>query len=104
MRYSKGILTKSDINKRGYNKFLSISSGITVNIDEERIKEDAMWDGLKGYKTNTDLSPGEVYEAIKICGMWNGRSVLPRGHRMSDRCSTSRIEESKRMYTSVSLH
>lgn len=69
MRYSKGILTKSDINKRGYNKFLSISSGITVNIDEERIKEDAMWDGLKGYKTNTDLSPGEVYEAYQ--NLWN---------------------------------
>lgn len=62
-RFSKGTLTKADINKRGYNKFLSVSSGITVGIDEEKIKEDAIWDGLKGYKTNTDLSPEKVYEA-----------------------------------------
>ena len=48
-RYSKGTLTKSDINRRG-------------------------------------------------------RSVLPREHWMSDRCSTSRLEESKRMYVSASLH
>ena len=68
-RYSKGTLTKSDINRRGYNKFLSISSGVTVSIDEEKIKEDAMWDGLKGYKTNTDLSPEEVYEAYQ--NLWN---------------------------------
>ena len=68
-RFSKGTLTKADINKRGYNKFLSISSGITVSIDEEKIKEDAMWDGLKGYKTNTDLSPEKVYEAYQ--NLWN---------------------------------
>lgn len=68
-RYSKGTLTKSDINRRGYNKFLSISSGVTVSINGEKIKEDAMWDGLKGYKTNTDLSPEEVYEAYQ--NLWN---------------------------------
>ena len=68
-RYSKGTLTKSDINRRGYNKFLSISSGVTVSIDEEKIKEDAIWDGLKGYRTNTDLSPEEVYEAYQ--NLWN---------------------------------
>ena len=38
-RYSKGTLTKSDINRRGYNKFLSISSGVTVSIDEEKTEE-----------------------------------------------------------------
>ena len=68
-RFSKGTLTKADINKRGYNKFLSVSSGITVSIDEEKIKEDAIWDGLKGYKTNTDLSPEKVYEAYQ--NLWN---------------------------------
>ena len=68
-RYTKGTLTKSDINRRGYNKFLSISSGVTVSIDEEKIKEDAIWDGLKGYRTNTDLSPEEVYEVYQ--NLWN---------------------------------
>jgi transposase len=68
-RYAKGTLTKADINKRGYNKFLSVSSGVTVSVDEEKVKQDAIWDGLKGYKTNTDLSPEEVYEAYR--NLWN---------------------------------
>ena len=68
-RYAKGTLTKADINRRGYNKFLSVSSGVTVSIDEEKVREDAVWDGLKGYKTNTDLSPEEVYEAYQ--NLWN---------------------------------
>lgn len=68
-RYFKGTLTKADINRRGYNKFLSVSSGVTVSIDEEKVREDAVWDGLKGYKTNTTLSPEEVYEAYQ--NLWN---------------------------------
>ena len=68
-RYAKGTLTKADINKRGYNKFLSVSSGVTVSIDDEKIKQVAIWDGLKGYKTNTDMSPEEVYEAYQY--LWN---------------------------------
>ena len=71
-RYAKGTLTKADINKRGYNKFLSVSSGVTVSVDEEKVKHDAIWDGLKGYKTNTDLSPEEVYEAYQ--NLWNVES------------------------------
>ena len=60
-RYTKGTLTKADINKLGYNKFLSVSSGVTVSIDDEKIKKDAIWDG---------------------------HSVSPRERWMSDRCST----------------
>ena len=61
-RYAKGTLTKADINKRGYNKFLTISSGVTVQIDEDKIEDDKVWDGLKGYRTNTNLSADQVYE------------------------------------------
>lgn len=68
-RYAKGILTKADINKRGYNKFLTIGSDVTVSIDECKIAEDRLWDGLKGYKTNTELSPKEVYEEYR--NLWN---------------------------------
>ena len=68
-RYAKGSLTKADINKRGYNKFLEISSGVTVRIDESKIAEDAAWDGLKGYKTNTDLTPAQVYEEYQ--SLWH---------------------------------
>ena len=68
-RYAKGTLTKADINRRGYNKFLSISSGVTVRIDESKIEEDKVWDGLKGYRTNTDLPADMVYENYQQ--LWN---------------------------------
>ena len=68
-RYSKGTLTKADINKRGYNKFLTISSGVTVSIDETKIAEDSLWDGLKGYRTNTDLPADQVYDCYQQ--LWN---------------------------------
>lgn len=61
-RYASGMLTKADINRHGYNKFLSISSGVSVCIDESKIEEDKAWDGLKGYRTNTDLPADQVYE------------------------------------------
>ena len=41
--YAKGTLTKENVNRRGYNKFLDISRDITVNINEERIAEDGLW-------------------------------------------------------------
>jgi transposase len=59
--YSRGILTKDNINKRGYNKFLEISDNVTVSINKEKIIEDRQWDGLKGYLTNTTLSAEDVY-------------------------------------------
>lgn len=56
-----GQLTKENINKRGYNKFLEISDTVKVAINGEKIIEDEKWDGLKGYITNTDLPEKEVY-------------------------------------------
>ena len=58
--YAKGTLTKDKVNRRGYNKFLDINKDITVTINEDKILEDAKWDGLKGYVTNTNLSMDEV--------------------------------------------
>lgn len=57
-----GKLTKSSLNKRGYNKFLKIENEVKVTIDESKIKEDSKWDGLKGYLTNTKLSKQEIIE------------------------------------------
>lgn len=37
--YAKGTLTKENVNKRGYNKFLEISKDIMVRIDEDKILE-----------------------------------------------------------------
>ena len=62
LKVRSGILTKDSITNRGYNKFLNLSQDVSVTIDEEKIKNDEKWDGLKGYVTNTDLSSEKVIE------------------------------------------
>ena len=57
---SKGTVGKDQVNKRGYNKFLKLEGEIKVGLDSEKIKEDKKWDGLKGYKTNSQISIIEV--------------------------------------------
>jgi len=57
-----GNLTKSNINKRGYNKYLLLEGEAKVSINLEAFNEDSRWDGLKGYITNTTLSKEEIIE------------------------------------------
>ena len=64
--YKNGDITKENINKRGYNKFLEISDNVEVKINQDKIKEDEKWDGLKGYITNTTL------QASEVCAQYNG--------------------------------
>jgi transposase len=66
--YKSGKITKENINKRGYNKFLEISDNIKVTINQQSIKDDEKWDGWKGYITNTALSAEDVYEQYN--GLW----------------------------------
>lgn len=66
--YRSGKITKENINKRGYNKFLEISDNVKVTINHQSIKQDEQWDGLKGYITNTSLSAKDVYEQYN--GLW----------------------------------
>ena len=75
--YKNGTITKENINKRGYNKFLQLSNNVEVVINREMIKEDEQWDGLKGYITNTDLHAGEVHE------QYNGLWVIERAYRVT---------------------
>ncbi len=79
--YAKGTLTKQDVNKRGYNKFLDISRDIEVSINEDKIAEDSRWDGLKGYVTNTSLPASEViaqYHGLWVVerAFWIGKGTL----------------------------
>lgn len=60
-----GKLTKSNINNKGYNKFLKLSGEVKISLDSQKIKEDSKWDGLKGYVTNTRLSNTEVIDNYK---------------------------------------
>ena len=55
-----GKLTKDHINNRGYNKYLKLSGEVNITIDYEKYKADSIWDGLKGYVTNTHLPRKEV--------------------------------------------
>lgn len=61
-RIQSGKLTKSNINNRGYNKYLKLEGEINVSIDESKFAADAAWDGLKGYVTDTRLSAAKVIE------------------------------------------
>jgi transposase len=67
--YKSGKITKENINKRGYNKFLIISDNVKAAISPAKIIEDQKWDGLKGYLTNTNLPANEVYE--QYSGLWS---------------------------------
>jgi len=57
-----GRLTKSSLNKRGYNKFLKLDGKITVTLNEDKISQNGLWDGLKGYQTNTRLTNAEIID------------------------------------------
>ena len=57
-----GRLTKANINNRGYNKYLKLEGELNISIDKEKLAQDAKWDGLKGYLTNTTLTKEEIIE------------------------------------------
>lgn len=64
-----GKLTKSNINNRGYNRYLKLEGEINIQIDYEKFNNDAIWDGLKGYITNAKLKNDEVIENYK--NLWS---------------------------------
>lgn len=72
-----GRLTKSSINNKGYNKYLKLNGEVIIEIDYEKYNHDKIWDGLKGYITNTKLSDSEVIENYK--NLWH----IEKAFRMS---------------------
>lgn len=61
-KIKSGKLTKSNINNRGYNKYLKMDGEISLTIDMEKFDSDGKWDGLKGYLTNTKMSNKDIME------------------------------------------
>lgn len=59
-KVKSGKLTKDHINNRGYNKYLKLAGEVNISIDYDKYKADGIWDGLKGYVTNTGLSTNKV--------------------------------------------
>ncbi len=72
-----GKLTKSNINNKGYNKYLKMVGQIAIEIDYEKFDSDKSWDGLKGYITNTKLKDKQVIENYK--NLW----FIEKAFRMS---------------------
>lgn len=72
-----GKLTKSSINNKGYNKYLRLSGDVVIEIDYDKYNHDQVWDGLKGYVTNTKLTDNEVMENYK--NLWH----IEKAFRMS---------------------
>lgn len=68
-RVSNGKLKKEHINNRGYNKYLKLSGEMNIAIDYEKYQSDNIWDGLKGYVTNTNLPAEKVIE--NYSQLWN---------------------------------
>ncbi|HVK96697.1 MAG TPA: IS1634 family transposase [Flavisolibacter sp.] len=64
-----GKLTKSNINNKGYNKYLKLHGDVAIEIDYEKFHKDKSWDGLKGYITNTILPDKQVIENYK--NLWH---------------------------------
>ena len=58
-----GRLTKSNINNRGYNKYLKMEGELSIKIDYTKFENDCIWDGLKGYITNTTLNGEQVIDS-----------------------------------------
>src|SRR3990172_4151890 len=73
----KGKFTKSNINNKGYNKYLKMKSYMMIEIDYEKFNADKCWDGLKGYITNTKLNDKQVMENYK--NLWH----IEKAFRMS---------------------
>ena len=76
-KIKSGKLTKSNINNRGYNKYLKLEGDITIEIDYDKFEKDKQWDGLKGYITNTKLNEKQVIENYK--NLWH----IEKAFRMS---------------------
>lgn len=92
-RVKSGKLTKDHINNRGYNKYLRLFGEVNIAIDYDKYEGDNVWDGLKGYVTNTHLSRRnvignysqlwQVEKAFRISK--TDLRIRPIYHRLKDR-------------------
>ncbi len=76
-RLNSGKLTKSNINNKGYNKYLKMEGKVTISIDLEKFHADAAWDGIKAYLTNTSLP------AKKVIANYRNLWFIERAFRMN---------------------
>jgi len=90
---NSGRLTKSNINNRGYNKYLKMEGELSIKIDYDKFESDRKWDGLKGYLTNTKLDGKQVIDSYN--NLWKiekafrisktDLKIRPIYHRLKER-------------------
>lgn len=76
-RVKSGKLKKESINNRGYNKYLVLEGEMNIRIDYDKFDADKVWDGLKGYSTNTELTPE------KVIGTYGNLWLIEKAFRIS---------------------
>lgn len=64
-----GTLTKSNLNNKGYHKYLKLQGKLTIEIDYAKFKSEKACDGLKGNISNTKLSGRQVNENYNNLGI-----------------------------------
>lgn len=47
------------------NKYLLLNGEVHISINHDKIKQDAKWDGLKGYISNTTMNAADVIDNNK---------------------------------------
>lgn len=65
IKVKSGNLTKSHLNNKGYNKYLTLSDSCQtiISIDEQKYNYDSQFDGLKGFVTNDfSLNPNQIID------------------------------------------
>jgi hypothetical protein len=72
-----GKITKSNINNKGYNKYLNLKGDVIIEIDYDKSNSDKSWYGIKGYFSNTKIEDKQVVENYKY--LWN----IEKAFRMS---------------------
>lgn len=72
-----GKLTKKQLNNRGYNKYLKMDGEVNIAIDYQKYENDKVWDGLKGYVSNSKLSKKQIINNYK--NLWH----IEKAFRMS---------------------
>lgn len=57
---------RTTLSKRGRNRYLTVNGEATVQVDQDKVNADAVWDGLYGAITNVQhLTPSEVLERYR---------------------------------------
>ena len=64
-KLEKSSSIKANVSNNSYRKYLKIQGSSKLELDEDKIEADSVWDGLHGVITNSGLDPSQVLEKYK---------------------------------------